>query len=294
MNVRELIESEGIQTAPSGHRHTRTGWVNVDCPFCGVSGKFHLGFNIRGGYASCWRCGYHTLRESLSELLGSQEYQRVSSFLEFEGFHKELILHKGQFRLPANERMKIAHLGYVMDKLKLTNIHDIEEIERLWGLRGIGRIPLNLAWSVLIPIYDKQSRMISWTTRSIYKDAQVRYRNAPSSQEAFPARDYLYGEQYCENWVIVHEGPTDVWRTGPGAVALMGAYPTSAQMYRLSLYAKRIICLDSDSQSWHNAEKLRDELAPFPGETWAVRLDSKDACEASNEEIYELRQLALV
>ena len=104
-------------------------------------------------------------------------------------------------------------------------------------------------------------------------------------------KELLYGEDYCRGSVIIHEGPTDVWRTGPGAVALLGTGFTDAQVLRLSHYGLRIVCFDSEPAAQRRANKLCSLLDGFPGETINVVLDSKDPGSATPKEIAKLRKL---
>src|SRR6185503_3596748 len=66
--IQDLLREWGIEYVEHGqNRHTREGWVNVDCPQCGPgSHKFHLGFNISACYWNCWRCGWLPARKVLT------------------------------------------------------------------------------------------------------------------------------------------------------------------------------------------------------------------------------------
>jgi DNA primase len=143
---------------------------------------------------------------------------------------------------------------------------------------------------VFIPLFWR-GKVVSWTTRSISPDASLRYVNAKPEQEAVSMKTLLYGEEHCNNAVIVHEGPTDAWRTGCGAVATMGATYTKAQILRLSKYPKRIICFDSESDAQKRALALCDTLKVFSGTTLRVVLDAKDAGSATDKEIRLLRKM---
>jgi len=165
---------------------------------------------------------------------------------------------------------------------------DPEQIQERWGVRAIGLAP-NLAWRLWIPIH-LHGEVVSWTTRSI-GDKGTRYISAAPDQEAVPHRELLYGEDRAGHAVVVCEGPVDVWRLGPGAVATMGVGYTPAQVERISHHTLRVICFDGEMAAQRRAGRLADELVGFPGKTVVVELESgKDVAEADEEEIKQLRK----
>lgn len=286
MNYKELLQDLNVSLAPDGHHHTRDGWLNFDCPHCGSSGsgKYHMGLNTRAGYVNCWICGPHNLVETLVELTGKTFYQ-IKGQLKDVGYAPRTPRepHTGKLVLPAGlgsllrpHRKYLKHRGF-----------NVEQLGRLWNLQGIGLNPNGLQWRIFIPI-TLEGRTVSWTTRAIV-DAGVRYLSAESSQEAYRHKDLLFGEDYCRHSIIVHEGPFDVFRIGPGATATCGVGYSRAQVQRISKYPLRVICFDNEPKAQARAHKLCDELEPFPGETINVVLDSKDAGSATNSEIKYLR-----
>lgn len=132
--------------------------------------------------------------------------------------------------------------------------------------------------------------MVSWTTRTIGNG--VRYLSARPEEEKLNHRHLLYGEDLVPGHaIIVHEGPADVWRTGPGAVATFGTGFQRSQILKLSRYPTRVVCFDNEPAAQEMADKLCDLLVPFPGRTINVRLESgKDAADCDEEEIEQLRE----
>jgi hypothetical protein len=161
------------------------------------------------------------------------------------------------------------------------------QIEKIWRIAGIG-LAAELSWRIYIPIYYK-GQTVSWTTRSI-SDKTTRYISAKPEQESFPHKQLLYGEDYARHGIIIHEGPIDVWATGPGAVATFGLNYSQAQVVRMAQYPIRAICFDSNREAQKVAGKLCDELSVFPGETYNVELDAEDAASAPPGEIVKLRR----
>ena len=69
MDIIRLYRDYGIDHKAEGHKHTRPGWVNTECPFCTGNPGMHLGWNLKEEYFFCWRCGWHAPITTLSELL---------------------------------------------------------------------------------------------------------------------------------------------------------------------------------------------------------------------------------
>ncbi len=77
----------------------------------------------------------------------------------------------------------------------------------------------------------------------------------------------LYGIHLVERTVVVVEGPADVWRLGPGAVASLGVDWSVAQARALKDIPRRFIMFDPDRAAQQRARKLANYLAVYDGET---------------------------
>ena len=166
------------------------------------------------------------------------------------------------------------------------------ELERLWKIRGIG-IASRLAWRIWIPIHY-HGEVVSWTTRSISSNPRItRYVSAGEDEEAMPHKELLYGEDLARHAIIVNEGPFNAWRIGPGAVATFGSGYSIEQLERMAKYPTRAICFDNEPEAQKRARKLVNDLSVFPGDTYNVVLDRKDAAEESRENIDRLRKEVL-
>ncbi len=291
MDFESLLTEAGIESRSEGDHHCRPGWLQLRCPYCsdGMGESFHLGYNINRHYLNCWRCGKHSLPGTLCKLLGISS-TRAQVLLEdidvpvFTGVERV----RGTLKIPKElgpllrcHRLYLKGRGF-----------DPNELEEVWGIGGIGmRGPLK--WRVFIPIHYR-GETVSWTTRSTADNATVRYIAADAADEAIPGKNLLYGEDFVSGHsIIIHEGPTDVWRTGPGACCTFGTAYTRKQIARIVKYKRRIICFDSETQAQRQAQRLCDLLEPFPGETLNVVLDAKDAGVASKREIKQLRTLLI-
>ena len=258
----------------------------IDCPFCGSGpGKFHLGIHPETGAANCWKCGPKSIWQIIRVLTGSK--QEASELLAGVRFRR------GVRSTPENRPCRPPDGLCPLSGKHITYLRqrglDGQQAAEDWHARGIG-LAARLAWRIWIPV-EQDGVVVSWTTRSISADNPRRYVSARPDEESVPIKATLYGEDRCRNAVVVHEGPLDVWRTGPGSVAIYGLSYTSEQVARISKFPLRVICLDNSSDAQRVAGRLARDLSPFAGETFVVRLESgEDPGSADPEETAELRQ----
>lgn len=270
----------------SGHHHARSGWVQTDCPFCGPrSNNFHLGYNTAGRYFNCYKCGSHRTTDVLAALLGVDRGTafKLGGGLDFSKLAE--FKPRGVLKIPPGVGpMLRAHRQYLRGRH-----FDPTEIERLWHVQGIGKGP-HLAWRLFIPIYFR-GEVVSWTTRTI-GERGLRYRAADLTDERIPRTDLLYGMDACRDTIIVVEGPTDVWRIGPGAAATLGTGYSRRQVELISRFPRRVICFDPEPEAQRRAKKLLREVESFPGDSHNAvleRAEDPGSVEAV-EEVTELRR----
>jgi DNA primase len=286
MQFREILEDHNIPIAPEGHHHHTHGWIQFDCPFCGMNThRYHMGYNIDGGFVNCWKCGGHSVASVLREYT-QLSYHKIKDLLKQVG-----TVYK---RVKQEQRRKKVEIPNVVGKLRPPHIkylesrgYNVQELQRLWKIKGIGAAG-RLHWRIFIPI-EQNGRTVSWTTRSL-SDSGQRYISAKPEQESVRHKNILYGMDYVRSAVIITEGPLDVWRVGPGAVCTFGSAFTTPQVLALTPIQKRIICYDREDEAQKQAKKLMSQLGPFPGETLNVLLNANDPGTAKHREIKKLRK----
>lgn len=286
MKFRDVLQEYNIPTGPVSHYHVRQGWVNIDCPYCSPDSQgWYMGYSIAGNYVNCWRCGGHPLINTVMMFtnLTYNEVKKLLDDLETEHFEKPKPI--GKLVIPKGiKKLRSAHIQYLNDRR-----FNWEKIERIWKIRGIG-IASRLSWRIWIPIHY-HGKTVSWTTRAISHNPKIaRYISASEDEEAMPHKKLLYGEDFARHAIIVNEGPINAWRIGPGAVATFGSGYSIEQLERMSKYPIRAICFDNEPEAQKRARKLVNDLSVFPGETYNVILDAKDAAEESKENIERLRR----
>lgn len=285
-DIIEILQEAGVEYKLAGeHHHCTQNYAQVNCCFC-LAGNFTLGISLYGTHASCWRCGNHHIVETLSKLTGLSIPQIRDLLRGIVVDIPEAVKPAGKLQLPKGIKPLSelpAHRRYLRGRG-----FDWREIERLWGVRGIG-LAAKYAWSLFIPI-TYQGKTVSWTTRTLGNKGQ-RYDSAKASAESVCHKNLLYGEDYVRDTVLVCEGPTDVWAIGPGAVCTFGIQYGQAQVAKIAKYKTRIIGFDNEPQAQAQAKKLVNDLSGFPGETLRLELDAKDPGESSREERKQIQEM---
>lgn len=287
MDIQEILQKANIQYFDGqGHHHCRPGWIQLDCPYCGKnSGKFHLGYNKHSHYFVCWKCGGLPLIRTLADITGFSYKESKQLCGDIDPVEEEVIVEKrGTLIVPRSCRTLLhQHKEYLRSR-KLNP----DEIVQLWHVKGIG-IASELSWRLFIPI-EQRSEVVSWTTRSLKPNAVLRYISAKPEEEKLNHKHLLYGSDFVRHSVVVVEGPIDVWRIGPGAVCTFGLQYTQQQLLKLVKYPIRYICYDNEPKARTRAVALAESLGVFPGQTYQITLDAKDAGEASEKELRKLRK----
>jgi hypothetical protein len=288
MRFSDILTQYRVPFLTAGHEHCRPGWLQTDCPNCGLTGHYRLGYNLAKGYLSCWSCGWVKLTDYVRHIsgLGYREARELTGNVDRIAAPPKRGA-GGVLKLPDF----VEPLGYAHKKYLSSRGFDPDSIEKLWGVMGIAHAP-RLSWRLFIPVIHN-FETVSWLTRSI-APADVnerRYRSARETEERVPHKKLLYGGDYVRHAAIIVEGPTDVWAIGPGAVALMGTAYSRAQLLAMRQYPRRFVCFDNERTAQRRAAKLCDDLMVFPGCTANIRLDAKDAATASAADIKKLREL---
>lgn len=293
MTISEVLEELGIDIAPPGHHHVGEGWVGLDCPFCSPgTGAFRCGIpEDTKGSVNCWSCGPHRLWETLSEASGRpiREVAALCGGMVADRPAERILDARGRLVLPFDlGKLKKAHRNYLRDRH-----FDPKELVRLWGIQGIGPLGGVYAWRVFIPVRRGQDT-VSFTTRAICDDVELRYRTAKPSEEKISSRSLLYGSELARNAIVICEGPLDAWSIGPGAVATLGTGYSQTQLALMAAYPVRAVCFDAERDGQRRAKKLVRDLEAFDGDTYNIELDSgKDTneCLKSSKGRREVRRI---
>ena len=265
MDITQLYQDFSVDFVTEGHKHSRPGWANTECPWCTGNPGYHLGYDLSGDYYYCWRCGWHPVLPTVAKLLNQSEREaqgiirQYGLYLQQRTVKKPIV--KVEHRLPSNvEPLGARHRGYLEKRG-----FDSYKIEREWNITGTGPISLldkiNFRFRLIIPIiWDNQQ--VSFTSRDVTDKSELRYITCPKDREIIEHKHILYGIQ--ENWKstgICCEGPSDCWRMGTSSFACFGIKYTNEQLRKIAKNFKRVaVFFDTDPQADIQAKKLVADL----------------------------------
>ena len=306
MDVIQLYQDYSIDFLTEGHRHCSEGWVNTACPFCTGNPGYHLGFNLDDNYYICYRCGWHSVSETIAKLLHVSETE-AETIIKGYG----LLVPKRRtepvkkiriksFRLPSNTRpLEANHKKYLEGRG-----FDPDYLEKEWSLLGTGPIStldtgsgnnkkiLNYRFRIIIPfIWDNQQ--VSFDSRDITGKHMSKYMACPGDRELISHKKILYGKQ--EKWKnagLLVEGPTDVWRMGTNSFAVSGIKYTLSQIRRISDNFNRVaVILDDDAQAIIQANKIVTELKFRGVDAFRVDIEGDPGSMKQEDADYLVKQL---
>lgn len=154
-----------------------------------------------------------------------------------------------------------------------------DQLADTWDIEGTKYLSGEWNWRLVFPIYDSQGVAQAYCGRSIDPDIKPKYKMTNNADMRVDPCKLLYGIHLVQDTVIVVEGPTDVWRLGPGAVATLGIDWKPEQAHILAGIPRRIIMFDPDDKAQRQAAKLAERLSMFRGST---ELISDIPCDPGN------------
>lgn len=287
IDIEKLLDDFGISNTTSG-KHSRSGWVQIECPLCTGNPGWHGGFNIARGYYNCWRCGWHTIEEVLAALTTQNTAQvkrliktYATDWIEEEDEEERPIVHKVEFPLGTGPLQK-QHRKYLESR-----DFNAQQIEEEWDLLGTGPLG-DYKFRIIAPVHF-QGRIVSYQGRDITNRASLPYKACPMSHEVLHHKHTIYGiDKVTGDRLLLVEGIIDVWNVGPGAGATFGIDYTEEQVALLSKFKGTIfIMFDAEEEkAQEQAKDLSSQL--YTSET--VLLSYGDPGEMTPQEIVSLRK----
>lgn len=258
LDAARLFDDFGIE-----YQETSSGWLQLRCPVCGDQGR-HLGWS--GTVFSCFRCGKHGRVEILSLLLGKTPAETVQVLSRYGGRN---IHPPGRLNTVKRDLDGVLAVQMPYGTSKMADRHrnylkkrhfDPERLEQEYGLLGTGPVG-PFAHRIIIPIIQA-GKLVCYQGRDITGRSADKYKSCPDSEAVVPIKNCLYWiDKALGDSVVITEGPTKVWRLGPGSTATFGAVTTSEQVKRLSGFRRTFILFDADEAGEEGADKLSRLLA---------------------------------
>lgn len=252
----QFLKDHVIQFNPS----VNAGWINIPCPFCGDRGE-HGGFNLAGGYYTCFRCGGHSLPSIASRLLNCNLGEAKAALDRYEGRLSNLaLLNKKRpqakhIDLPGGD-LEPRHRKYLRQRG-----FSPAELVRKYGIRGTG-LAGEWAFRIIIPIVY-QGQVVSYQGRDITGKQELRYKTLDVESSIVDPKSILYGMDRCLNRRVgIVEGVFDQWRLGDNVAATLGTSMTEAQLGLLAQRFTEVVFLfDPELEAQERARRQGERLA---------------------------------
>ena len=254
----------------------------VNCPFCRDT-RQRLWINALWGtrdqatgqelwhLAVCYNencLASESCRIELREIVHAfpaQSCRRVTTkVVERSGTSPAITLPAG--RVPVNSPECPAHVQYYLE----ARAFDLDELATRWQVSYVRHSTdarPQLHDRILIPVLrpavcgDMRPLLAGWQARTVGDNgAGKKYLNSTGMMKSA----LLYGlpgamKSRCP--AVIVEGVTDVWRLGPGAVALFGKSASKSQVSLIAThFANRQICIMLDADAADEALELRVKL----------------------------------
>lgn len=303
--------------------------ATAKCPFCGDADEagHDMAISLQNRGWKCWRnrkhrgrsaarliqaylrCSWERAREIAGEVqVASVPDSSVSSHLRKVLGGPALVAGPAALQFPKEFRplRKVTRINeqfwnYMENPLPEGRGYDHDEARWLaknyelqYALRGDQKN------RIIFPIYDQDGQLVTWTGRSIKKNATLRYKTLTTDPAAvdegepvalLPTTDILFGLKVLWNCddlrvVVICEGPMDAMRItlfghqmGVYGTCLFGLNASEAQAEQLEeLYYQRKprLCLVTDLDASLRAFSLRQVFMTMPVRTVPVPRGVKD------------------
>lgn len=298
MDILQLYQDFSVDHKTEGHKHTRPGWVNVECPWCTGNPGYHLGYNLQGNFYFCWRCGYHKITPTISKLIHVPEkeaYHLIKGYgLLIPKSSKEhnVKIRAKAHRLPSGVMpLQRQHVRYLQERN-----FDSDYIVSLWHIMATGPVSMldhiDYKHRIIIP-YIWNGEQVSFDARDITDKSNSKYMACPKDRELIPHKDILYGDQskWSDTGICV-EGPTDVWRLGVHSFATSGIKYTNQQVRQMAKAFKRIaVVFDDDPQAIVQSKLLVAQLKYRGVDAFRIDIEGDPGSMKQEDANYFVKQL---
>lgn len=296
MNFQKLFEDYKIDYSLKTNR----GWVNTKCIYCGGS-SYKLGFNPTEDYCTCFACGLHNLKETLSKLLAIPKKDIDDVIEQYKT--RTIILNK------LNDKKTTAVKNLVLPTDTFTPIErkylksrnfNPSYLHKKYNVVG-GGIVGDWKYRIIIPVIIN-GKIVSWTGRSILEKSKLdelkipRYKNLEIKKSVINPKECLFNLDNSKNkTVVLTEGPFDVMRLGDDFICSFGTSLTQSQIKEIRLrYDKVFIMFDSEIEAQQKARNYGQMLSSVGVDVEIVDaysdFNKNDGGELNDEEVKIIRK----
>lgn len=265
MDIEQFLKQQGIRVWDRG-KNVSAGYIGIQCPFCNDHSN-HLGIRLKDLKVNCWKCGGHSLINTLKLLLniGYIDAKAISENL-FKGVQD---IEPDQDRIPASQLILPQGFSNTFPKI----FKDYLEKRNFNSRRIIRKYKLMTCYRhgyyryrIIIPIF-KNHKLVSWTSRDITNCAEKKYIAAKVEESLIKPSELIYNFDSVKfgGDAILVEGPFDVFRVGDGAFCFLGIEINSSRLKQIVLkkIRKLYVFFDNDNPGKFAAKVAANQIAPL-------------------------------
>ena len=286
-NVQAILDDYGIAYSTSG-KNVADGFVNIQCPYCDDKSQ-HLGFSKNGYVALCWRCGKHSVIQTLAEVTGlttKQIFELKEKYNILIDDEEEKIIYQNETIEVPGSKLLPQHIRYLEGRG-----FDAQYLINKYDLRGTLYTGDIYAYRVITPIYYN-NRIVSYQGRDFTGKQNIRYATCKPENEIIHHKKILFNlDNSKQESVIVMEGVYDVFRFGDNSIATMGTSYTKEQLALLAKRYKKVYTMfDPEVDAQNRAKILCSDLSMAGLETVNLLLDEGDPAEQNEETVNQIKR----
>lgn len=287
IDIKRFLDDYNIEYWTSG-KNVAEGFTNIQCPHCNDHSN-HGGFTEDGSRYMCWRCGSHSVYDTLAMLIGVNTrkiYDILNAYSVKVGVEeKEKIeYHNTTIEVPGSKLLK-QHKDY----LESRNF-DADYLERKYDLKGTLACG-NYSYRIIVPVYYN-NRIVTFQGRDFTGRQKLRYMMCEPKKEIIPIKNTIYNIDNAKSRsVLIVEGVYDVFRMGDNCISTFGTSYTRRQLKLISKKFDRIFVLfDGEPQAQEKALMLSKELTLIGKDVINLKLEKGDPAELSESEAREIKR----
>ena len=288
VDIKVFLAENEISFKISG-KNVSKGWVNLEvCPFCNDS-NYHCGINLSSLAFHCWVChekGHiHKLLKEIDQL--KNKIQNI----EFENEEQPEIKTSNIVKWPdfIQNEMPLPHRKYL-----LSRNFDPDFLIKKYNLKSVYNEG-TYKFRIIVPVIINKT-IVSWVAASVLRQFKevIPYLDCPPEKAIIQPKHSLYNYDSINDWAVIVEGITDVWRGGDGFLASFTKAMTSEQIELLLKKNLKKVFIMFDSDANIQAQQLANNLSGLFSYVEVLQLPKGDPADLTKEEINQIKKEILL
>ena len=296
MNFEKLFKDYNLDYSTKTNR----GWVNLKCPYCGGS-SYKFGFNPKDDYCTCFACGSHPLRKSLSIVLSVPLKDLDDVLINYQG-RNGVLNELNEKKSPKPVKLELPTDTFISAERKYLKSRGFNPsyLNEKYNVVG-GGMTGSWKYRIIIPLIVG-GRIVSWTGRSILSKDKLeelkipRYKNLSIDDSVIDCKSTLFNLDNCPGkTVVLTEGPMDVLKFDGPAICSFGTQMTEIQLKIIAdRFNKVFVMFDNETEAQKKAKKYGIQLSSLGVDVEIVDAFSdfnrNDMGECSESEIKQIKK----